>query len=183
MWKQHESVASLLARPEIEQTRFPGPESDGHLTIERDVWRRELDLRRVVAVAFEEFLTPRHLLGKHLRQDAGGLLMRDEGRARGLERQVSKIVVAMEVAVDHPFDRLVRDFADEPEQLFALTRMLAGVDQQHALFGDEKDRVGAAVVEEEIEIGRDLLYCRLLRSPGFLRHRGRHKEIQTGENS
>jgi hypothetical protein len=62
-----------------------------------------------------------------------------------------------EMAVHHPFDRLVGHLPDAVEQILGMARMRAGVDQQHAVIGDEKDRVRAIVVEQEIEIVRDLL--------------------------
>ena len=65
-------------------------------------------------------------------------------------------MIAVEMAVDHPFDRLVGHFANAIEQIAGIARMRARVDQKHALVGDDKHRVGPIEIEKEIEVARDL---------------------------
>jgi hypothetical protein len=67
---------------------------------------------------------------------------------------IAHVVIAMEVAVDHPFDGLVGYLADAIEEVAALARVRARVDQEHALIGDKKDRIRPAEVEEEIDVVR-----------------------------
>ena len=170
--KRDEGVAGLLPGPEIEQADFAPAETNGHPAIEGHVGQHELDLGRVEAALSEPVDAARHLLRLNARHDARGFLLGDEGRAELLEHDVAHVVIAMEMAVDHPFDRLVGDLADAREQIAPLARVRAGVDQQHAVIGDEEDGVRAVEVEQEVEVGGDLLdhdlgRCAVLGSGGW----------------
>src|SRR5206468_13123147 len=110
----------------------------------------------VVAAAFEEALAPRHFLWLDLFHETRGLRLRDEGGAWGLKRRVAEMVVAVEMAVDHPFDRLVREIADAPQQILAVARVLARVDHQHSVAGGENGRIRRAELEQEVKVGSDL---------------------------
>jgi hypothetical protein len=47
------------------------------------------------------------------------------------------MMVAVEMTVDHPLDRLVGDFADTIDEILAIARVLARVDHEHAVVGGE----------------------------------------------
>jgi hypothetical protein len=110
-----------------------------------------------------------------------GFLLRHEGRAQCLERRVAEMMVAVEMAVDHPFDRLVRDLANALDEIQAIARMLAGVDHQDAVIGREDDRVRRGEFEQEVEVGRDLLERHRARG-GRLRRRRRAREEQARQH-
>jgi hypothetical protein len=51
----------------------------------------------------------------------------------------------------------VGHLTDAIDQILAEVRMFAGVDHQYAIVGDQKNRVGAGVVKEKVELACDLL--------------------------
>ncbi len=125
-------------------------------------------------VLLEEGLPASDLLRPGLLHQCGRIALGHEGRTQRLEGRIAEMVVAVEMAVDHPTDRLVGDLADAIDQVLAVAGMLAGVDHQHALVGHEHDRVGRVEIVEEIEIGRDLLELDL--ALGLGDHRGGEKK-------
>ena len=172
MRKRNERVARLLAGAEIHQSRFAAAEPDRHAAVEGHVGQDELHFVRVEALVLEALDAPCHFLVLHMLHEARSLGLRHECRACGLERRVAEMVVAMEVAVDHPFDRLVGDLADHIEQRLAGARMGARIDDQHALVGDHEHCVRAAELVEEIEVVCDLLELGLRYGLAYLLHCG-----------
>jgi len=114
---------------------------DRHFAVEGHVGQNEPHLGRIVAAAFEEALPPRHFLGLDLFHQPRGFVLCDEGGACGLERAIAEMMISVEMAVDHPSDRLVRNSADAPDEVLAVARVLARVDHQHAFSGGEGDRI------------------------------------------
>ena len=179
--KEDERIAGLLTGTEIGEADLAPAEPDGHLAVERDVGQDELDLARIEAAALEEIAAPGDLLRLHLLHEARGFLLRDERGAQRLERRVAEMMVAVEMAVDHPFDRLVGELADAIDEILAIARVLARVDHQHALIGREDDRIRRGEFEQEVKVGRDLPERHLGRGRRLGR-RGRAGEKNAGEH-
>ena len=83
--------------------------------------------------------------------------MGQDGGADLLELRIAEEVIAVGVGVERPTDRLVGDLADALDQVAAVRRVLACIDDEDAVVGHPERRVGGQVVVEEIEVGRDLL--------------------------
>src|SRR5262249_7971676 len=115
--------------------------------VEGHVGENKLYLGGIVAAAFEEALPPRHFLGLDLRHQPRGFRLWDERGARRLERRIAEMVIAMEMAVDHPLDRFVRDLANASDEVVAVARVLARVDHEDALAGGQDDRVRRTELE------------------------------------
>ena len=63
----------------------------------------ELHFIGIVASAFESVDAARHFLRLDQLHDPRGLLLRDERRPQRLENRIPHVMIAMEMAVDHPF--------------------------------------------------------------------------------
>ena len=81
------------------------------------------------------------------------------------------MVVAMEMAVDYPSDRLVRQLADALQQVLAVAGMLTRIDHQHAVRRGEDDRIRRGELEQKIEVGRHLLERDVAPCGALLGHR------------
>jgi hypothetical protein len=170
--EKDEGIAGLLAGPEISEAGLAPAQPDRHLAVESDVGQHEPDLGWIVAAAFEEIAAPRHLLRLHLRHDTGGFALGHERGAGRFERRVAEMVVAMEMAVDHPSNRFVRQLANPLQQVLAVAGMLARVDHEHTVRRGKDDRIGGGELEQKIEVGRHLLERDVAGRGRLLGHRG-----------
>src|SRR5215475_11906309 len=180
MRKRDEGVPCLLARSEIEKADLPSPEMDRHLAVKRCVGQYELYLSRVIAAAFEALNAPRHFLWLNLLHESRRFLMSDEGRTQFLKYEIPHVVVAMEMTVDDPFNRLVGHFADAIEEVAPLARVRSCVDHQHAIRGDQEHRIRPVEVEEEIDVACHLFDSNIARR-AFLPDRRQPRQEDAGK--
>src|SRR5258706_7976402 len=180
MRKRDEGVPCLLARSEIEKANLPSAEMDRHLAVKRCVGQYELHLDRVIAAAFEALNAPRHFLWLNLPHEARRFLMSDEGRTQFLKYGIPHVVIAMEMTVDHPSNRLVGHFADAIEEVAPLMRVRSCIDHQHAICGDEEYRIRPIEVEEEIDVACHLFDSNIARR-AFLRDSRQPRQEDTGK--
>jgi hypothetical protein len=85
------------------------------------------------------------------------------------------------MTVDYPLDRLVGNFADTIDEILAIARVLARVDHENAVVGGEDDGIRRSELEQEVEVGRDLLERHLGRG-GRLCLRRRAGEYDAGKH-
>ena len=83
----------------------------------------------------EKRLSPGELFVRDLCHDPRRVFMGDNVGSKRLEHRISVSVIAVKMRVHHPFDRLVGDLTNSLEQILAIARMLAGIDNQHAIIG------------------------------------------------
>ena len=65
--------------------------------------------------------------------------LRDDGCTERLECGIPKMMIAVKMAVDHPFDRLVGDLSNAIDEVLAVTRVLTRIDDKYAFLRDESD--------------------------------------------
>jgi hypothetical protein len=72
-------------------------------------------------------------------------------------------MIAMEMAVNHPFNGLAGHLTDTIEEVAPLAWVRARIDQEHAFLRDEKHRIRPAEVEKELNVVCDPFDDRFLR--------------------
>jgi hypothetical protein len=122
MRKRDEGVPCLLARSEIKKADLASAEMDRHLAVKRSVGQYELHIGWVTAAAFEALNAPRQFLWLDLLHEARRFLVSDEDRTQFLKYGIPHVVIATEMPVDHPLNRLVGHFADAIEKVAPLGR-------------------------------------------------------------